>query len=165
MNTPTTIYRVDSLYINVGVGDSAIQLLVDPQAMIAGKPIVKRACLIDGGQRVNGRDQDSHHTIRNLKSNYHLSSDHEPGESPAIIRFDSVVITHWDGDHFGGIAELLQWDFMQQWENNKLSDHNVNDEEEFDRQFKHTMKDRRCRYFRYGPQQTIFVCAVLGWLC
>ncbi|GAP85316.1 putative transcriptional activator srcap-like protein [Rosellinia necatrix] len=102
-------YGLDSIHVSVGAGDSAIHLLVQ-HLPAGGKPVVKRACLIDGGIASAAR-QDLKPTIEDIYSKYDLP-DHKSA-SP-YMRFDSVVITHWDDDHYAGIRQLIWYDFDDQ---------------------------------------------------
>ena len=157
MTTPTIKYRVDSIHINVGQGDGAIHLLVDPQLIQDDKPTVKRACLVDGGEWQvveNDGNMSGNERIRlaisRIKQNYFLSEKHS-SDDPLVMRFDSVVITHWDSDHYGGIGKLIKDDFENQWKSIKPKE-DPEDEAEFtkyEKDFKDKMAPHRCRYFQY----------------
>ncbi|KAE8147170.1 hypothetical protein BDV25DRAFT_143024 [Aspergillus avenaceus] len=103
---------VHSIHISVGIGDSAIHLLVDE----AATPKVYAAVLIDGGDRISD-DRTSQYlqqlrtkavkhsilsTIDWIKGHYDLS-----GDTNKELRLDSIVVTHWDTDHYLGVANVL----------------------------------------------------------
>ncbi|KAH8689866.1 hypothetical protein BGW36DRAFT_465854 [Talaromyces proteolyticus] len=100
---------VDSLHISIREGDSAIHLLVDATGP---RDQVRAAVLIDGGRthrdrnnlagirQVVLRDPPIKQTIDWISRNYVCQG--------GQLKFDAIVITHWDGDHFDGITEALQ---------------------------------------------------------
>lgn len=97
--------KVHSWHINIGVGDGAIHLLVDEKATLpattAVKPLVKKAVLIDGG--------DSAHSLQQLKLTIaRIEAEYDfPAEDAKQLKFDAILITHWDLDHWYGIHQLL----------------------------------------------------------
>ncbi|THC90018.1 hypothetical protein EYZ11_010520 [Aspergillus tanneri] len=135
-----TSYAVDSLHINVGAGDSAIHLLVENPD--ADKPKVMRACLIDGGKPNKDPPQKIRDTIERIENEYDLFN-HKSDKG--YMRFDSVVITHWDDDHFGGIDQLIQGDFQSQFESLKEKENRNNE----DKDILNLLKQCQCRYFLY----------------
>lgn len=106
---PGDRYRVDSIHLNIGVGDSAIHLLVKyhdewapegpPSKKVRAKPTIFRACLIDGGEGCSFQKIDN--AIKKIEEIYRLPPNQES------LKFDSVVITHWDTDHYKGIVDLV----------------------------------------------------------
>lgn len=100
---------VDSLHISVREGDSTIHLLVDATGP---RDKVQAAVLIDGGRthrdrnnlagirEVMLRQPPIQQTIDWINRNYVCQG--------GQLKFDAIVITHWDGDHFEGITEALQ---------------------------------------------------------
>ena len=87
-------WRVDSYFINVGLGDGAIHILFNE----ATKQIHK-SILIDGGL-FSGATQVKH-AITKLEDNYGM-------KDTTRLVFDAVVVTHWDEDHFQGTMEMLR---------------------------------------------------------
>ena len=94
----------------INVGDSAIHLLVDDSAAkdkstnIAEWPIIYKAILIDGG-KTTGKEAIKA-CIERIQSSYTFA----PTKAVGKLQFDSVIITHWDNDHWAGIKDLLQED-------------------------------------------------------
>lgn len=131
---------VHSLHINIGTGDSAIHLLVD--LTTAGRPTVLRACLIDGGE-CQESVKAIKTTIDKIKERYTVPTSHND-PAAGIMRFDSVVITHWDTDHYKGIVLLMKDDFERQLQDiwKTTSDKKKVEEK---------LREAGCRYFRYGP--------------
>ncbi|KAI8722382.1 hypothetical protein NCS52_00381900 [Fusarium sp. LHS14.1] len=86
-------YDVLSFFINVGAGDSAIHILRQRNT-----ENVEAAVLIDGGRSTSQRCiEGAIHTIRAaLNRNF---------------QFTSIVVTHWDEDHYAGLMHMLynQW--------------------------------------------------------
>ena len=99
-----------SHHINVDIGDSAIHLwvrLTDVGGTIT--KVVEHAVLIDGGTRSQGLGiRAIHETITAIERDY-VMFDHS-----GILKFDSVVITHWDEDHWGGLRDFLWLDYVNQ---------------------------------------------------
>lgn len=82
-------YDVLSYFINVGVGDSALHVLQrrDP-------PHVEATVMIDGGKF------EARHRIKKVIAGVRADLNH-------TAAFTSIVITHWDLDHFCGLMALL----------------------------------------------------------
>ena len=118
MTTPAA-YRVDSFYINVGAGDSSIHLLLQTAgdlptppggAADIAKPFVLSAVLIDGGHNRSYTWERIEPAINKIQSlNYTI-----PG---TILKFNSVVMTHWDQDHYSGLLKLLDQKINAQLKN------------------------------------------------
>lgn len=94
--------QVHSWHINIKIGDSTILLLVDEGGLVGDlvlpKPKVVSAVLIDGGERHDV--QAIKDVIKKIEDDYDLPS----GDSN--LKFDSIVITHWDSDHWEGVSGL-----------------------------------------------------------
>jgi len=103
----TEVWRVHTWQLNIGVGDSAIHLLVDERAGLGGtpKPVVQRAVLIDGGEGLDSWEK-IWSAMTKIEEVYAF-----PLAANNQLRFDSIVITHWDSDHYQGILGLLQADY------------------------------------------------------
>ncbi|VUC24972.1 unnamed protein product [Clonostachys rosea] len=135
MATPS--YSIDSFHINIGTGDSAIHLLVknpDKDSPIladpppANAPTILRATLIDGGkQRAKPRKgatsspvasanapENIKAAIKEIKQRYVMGERGSDKKEDDYMRFDSIVVSHWDSDHYGGIVSLIQHDFEDQ---------------------------------------------------
>lgn len=97
-------YGIDSIHIAIGAGDCAIHLLIENPA--AAKPIVHNAVLIDGGKN----HEKVYINIRKAMDIIETKYDMGLGG----LRFDSIVITHWDDDHYGGIIKLIKDDIKTQ---------------------------------------------------
>ncbi|KAJ2903779.1 uncharacterized protein MKZ38_009345 [Zalerion maritima] len=109
----TMAFRLHSWHIAVPQGEAAIHLLVKPGGTSSTKKwIVRRAILVDGGKYPFSvvRLED---TIAHINSTYDFDQDAEfedPGPANTSnrgLRFDSIVISHWDRDHFEGVFGLL----------------------------------------------------------
>lgn len=90
--------NIVSYHINVGAGDSAIHILEGPKSATDKTITCYRAVLVDGG-RIRA-ESPLQHTIKTLETRY------------GPFQFDAIVVTHWDADHYGGIADLLCKDFV-----------------------------------------------------
>lgn len=103
-------WHVESFHINVGVGDCAIHLL------ISDKDTVRAAVLVDGGTAHNNRqlntlklDDDS--AFRRMVTRINRDYEFEQiGGDPEQLTFDSIVVSHWDEDHYGGLVKTLRED-------------------------------------------------------
>ena len=92
----SNIWKIHSFHISVPLGDSAIHLLVDEKP---SPPQIHSAVLIDGGRR--GKT-----VVNNIKTVISLIERIYTNKSN--LRFDSIVITHWDLDHYDGVIGLLK---------------------------------------------------------
>lgn len=109
---------VDTIHLNIGIGDCSIVCKTQPPPSSSttsiGKPQLLSAVLIDGGfqasadliQKCIQTQLDGTGTNSGL---YDLSL--MPG---SVVKFDSVVITHWDQDHWGGLINLICDDLKTQ---------------------------------------------------
>jgi hypothetical protein len=131
-----TAWRVHTWQLNIGVGDSAIHLLVDERDSLGGqrKPEVQRAVLIDGGEKMTSSEK-----IRNAITMIERQYDFPVGAN-GQLRFDSIVITHWDSDHYEGIQGLLEEDYANQIRNDPTF---VADRAETTRRWKEDMLKQR----------------------
>ena len=95
--------------MQIGVGDCAIHLLVDDNHKVGPKPgksVIYRAVLIDGGKSGPGPLAAIKDVISTIESEFAFSQDYlqrykyDPVsiDKKPKLRFDSIVITHWDGD-------------------------------------------------------------------
>ncbi|KAL7276584.1 hypothetical protein RUND412_000426 [Rhizina undulata] len=100
-----TEYGVDSLHIAVGPGDCAIHLLVENPS--APKPKILRAILIDGGENRTNVVPNIKRTMDQIKEKYTV----DPKNG---LTFDSIIITHWDSDHYEGVVKLIEDDIKTQ---------------------------------------------------
>lgn len=102
---PNTVH---SWHINIGTGDSAIHLLV--QTVSGGIPIVHNAILIDGGLPESSAVDAIKATIQSIRARYDCNTHLRCDADNTTLRFDAIVVTHWDQDHYGGVFKLLQDD-------------------------------------------------------
>ena len=99
-------WDVHSYHYSVGAGDAAIHLLVDASV---SPPRVQGAVLLDGGRVVGFPILKE--GIRRLSSQYDCGTDSAGQPSP--LQFNSIVISHWDDDHCGGIIKLILSDLQE----------------------------------------------------
>jgi hypothetical protein len=103
--------RVDSYHINIGNGDGSIHVLVSQPGRVAHKCV-----LIDGGSamhwwklkldpRVKG---STHDPIRDMVK--YLGSVYDWGAGAPGCQFDTIVLTHWDEDHWGKMLRTIMED-------------------------------------------------------
>ena len=94
---------VTSYHINVKVGDAAIHLVIKGSG---GQEEILRAVLIDGGSSkrnaILGKDNALKRMIDRLSTLY-----------GTVLAFDTIVISHWDEDHYGGLVDLLRADMKR----------------------------------------------------
>lgn len=113
-------YSVYTFQININTGDGAIHLLChvtgDP-ATVQRRRQVLTAVMIDGGTvatnfRTTRPDahQNVYETIIYIEDNFECTP-HPLGGGTGGLRgrllFDAFVVTHWDGDHAGGLMHFL----------------------------------------------------------
>jgi hypothetical protein len=103
---------VHSFHINVLDGDAAFHLLVDESTK---PPTILSTVLIDGGHRHLSFDHRDHRVTQLSRD---LAGSYKDTSTP-VLRCDTIVITHWDEDHYGGILRLI--------ENSINSDGSIND--------------------------------------
>lgn len=92
-------WKIESFFLNIGLGDSAIHLRIN----ITNNE-VQGAVLIDGG--LESAANTIENAIRNLRILY------------GNFEFTGIIVTHWDGDHYGGVLRLLLRDITQNTVNN-----------------------------------------------
>lgn len=94
-------YRVDSYHINVGTGDAAVHVLV---AEFDGKADrAEKLVWVDSGHGKAKPMAQLELAFKKIPTNY-------ANLPPNEIRFDSIIITHWDEDHCGAILDLYRKD-------------------------------------------------------
>lgn len=94
----TSQHVVESFHINVGLGDSAIHVWSTKN--IGPGTRMPKAVLVDGGLAQGGGVHHIFQTIKEIEKRYELKN--------GTLKFVSVVITHWDADHWEGINSLLE---------------------------------------------------------
>lgn len=110
MSEPAQTWGVDSYHVNVGTGDCSVHVLVyQPGAPDKKDRKACRCVLIDGGSvrnKLNPKtgieDEPVQRTVRWLTNRYSWDDDQ--------CRFDSIVISHWDEDHYAGVLQAIQKD-------------------------------------------------------
>ncbi|KIV83365.1 hypothetical protein PV11_05397 [Exophiala sideris] len=100
--------EVHSYHINVGAGDCAVHLLVKKQSG-NGRPVnpnkrgnILSAVLIDGGK-------SGVVDLQVLPVFEHIEQTYLFEDGQTTLRFDAIIITHWDNDHYGGVLGMI-WD-------------------------------------------------------
>lgn len=99
--------RVDSFHISVTEGDCAIHLLVDTNSK-SEKHVVKAAVLIDGGRFIGTRDNVTvlgHPVLKTMKW---IEDNYQADKPSCRLQLNSIVVTHWDRDHYEGIVSILR---------------------------------------------------------
>lgn len=107
-------WKVDSYHVNIGNGDCSIHLLVD---LTAAPDTCARCVLVDGGSARTAVDTGTklkdwiplNNMIAWLSSAYTW-----PYTPTHQLQFDSIVLTHWDEDHYG----QMLWSICQTANNN-----------------------------------------------
>ncbi|KAI5358084.1 putative ribonuclease Z/Hydroxyacylglutathione hydrolase [Septoria linicola] len=108
---------IDVYHINVeGKGDAAVHLLIHQDRAFT-KPFVLRAVLIDGGLSTGAERIKA--VLKKIGPLYDFDAQQGGRTSDADQLlwppFDSIVITHWDEDHYAGVVQLLHDDLSQQY--------------------------------------------------
>lgn len=132
---PTGKWEVHSWHITVPVGEAAIHLLVFNPDKFRQRAVVHRAILIDGGKPKELAVKRIEEIIAIIEGKYAFAESFQdfypaetgtPQPSPSgggsaqtkkthSLRFDSIVITHWDSDHFEGVLGLLESGFERSY--------------------------------------------------
>ncbi|KAM3513554.1 hypothetical protein MY11210_002841 [Beauveria gryllotalpidicola] len=104
-STDPPSYEFHSFHINIGVGDGSIHLLVDVStaSTINTKGKIIQAIFIDGGLGAHVSYNQIKKTIDCIKNEYEVDAA-DNGE----LKFDSIIVTHWDADHYAGMVQWLQ---------------------------------------------------------
>ena len=100
-------YPIDYYQVNIGVGDCEIILLVKDTPPSTTE--ILKAVIIDGGKSA-GRITNIEQVIRSIGTIYKLAEG---------LKFDAVVITHWDADHYMGILTAMIVDLDKQEDKDK----------------------------------------------
>jgi hypothetical protein len=101
-------YRIGYYQVNIGVGDSEIVLLIKETTSSPPTEEILKAVLIDGGDLPPGDTyqlQNIKHVMKNIETEFKLKDG---------LKFDVVVITHWDEDHYKGVLEMMFYDMQLQ---------------------------------------------------
>jgi len=75
-------------------------------------PEIHKAVLIDGGKNHHDQTEKIRAVITKIQTDYRFAADGNFGDDNVgrTLRFDAVVITHWDDDHFGGrLSKTVGW--------------------------------------------------------
>lgn len=97
-------YEVHTYHLNIDTGDSAVYLLVSFDGKVN---TIHRSVLIDGGLGNYGGTTITAFLAKLRRSKYKAKSNREVG------KFDAIIITHWDADHYGGIGKLFEQDIRR----------------------------------------------------
>ena len=92
-------YSVNYYQVNAGTGDCEIVLLLNNK--VPSKQTIEKAVLIDGGEPTTYYLMNIRKTFDSIKQAFSLKT----------LKFDAVIITHWDEDHYRGILELMSQDW------------------------------------------------------
>jgi len=95
MQRMSVTFPIDYYQVNIGVGDCEIILLTKDTPPSTTE--IEKAVLIDGGEDA-GRITNIKQVITSIKQQYKLKGP---------LKFDSVVITHWDSDHYTGVLRMM----------------------------------------------------------
>jgi len=137
--TSQSKWEVHSWHISVPIGESAIHLLAErkvdrPSTVKPTPPTIHRAILIDGGKPHGAAASSIRDVIAVIQERYQFADGvgfeddaHyvKPTTTPSkSLRFDAVVISHWDTDHYEGVFGLLEQGFemcFEKWKKTQLS--------------------------------------------
>ncbi|MCJ1434524.1 hypothetical protein MMC27_003893 [Xylographa pallens] len=103
---------VESHHINVKVGDCAIHLLLKKN-LVPSKDQIHSAVLIDGGtasRKIPGLDAiavDYDSPVRRMVNWINASGRYAFTNGATSLQFDTIVMSHWDEDHHGGLVNTL----------------------------------------------------------
>jgi hypothetical protein len=104
----SAVYYVDTIHLNVGVGDCSIVCKLQHVAGATAKPILISAVLIDGGYASAAAVIKQCLTVQ-LPNRYDVET-----VMKGKVILTAVVITHWDADHYGGVMNLIRTDLIEQ---------------------------------------------------
>jgi hypothetical protein len=96
-------YSVQSFHLNIDEGDSAVHLLLtddDPKNIVS-------AVLVDGGREVGAEVIVGLRTMLQRAITVYLQNGNP------FTAFDTIVLSHWDGDHKRGIMRMLSESLIQ----------------------------------------------------
>jgi hypothetical protein len=124
----SAIYYVDTIHLNVGVGDCSIVCKLQHVTGVNAKPILISAVLIDGGYQSAAAVIKQCLTVQ-IPQRYDVTA------MGGKVILTAVVITHWDGDHYGGVINLIRTDLMEQIKGKT----------------KDEIKSLRCSFFSQSP--------------
>jgi hypothetical protein len=113
-----SVYELHSFHINIGTGDCSIHLLVDinddsddnGERKKQGR--IHQAILVDGGEGTNKPVVSITKTMETITDTYNLPVKDEK------LMFDSIIVTHWDRDHWAGMIGLLGSDLATSYDPN-----------------------------------------------
>lgn len=111
MSGNTIQWIVKSYHINVAVGDCAIHLLLGP-ATNSRLYSVHAAILVDGGtDRSRNPNLQSFNALAKVTTpllhmidKINSDSSYQWVNAEKRLVFDSIIVTHWDEDHYGGLS-------------------------------------------------------------
>ena len=101
-------WRVDSYHINVGNGDCSIHVLVYLPSNSAYKCV-----LLDGGSALMGVDPGTGASGQNPIRNMLAYLDTAYKWTNLRCQFDTIVLSHWDEDHYGNLLKTIKEDASQ----------------------------------------------------
>ncbi|KAK6338566.1 hypothetical protein TWF730_002629 [Orbilia blumenaviensis] len=148
---PSADYRVHTFHLNINEGDSAIHILSEAQESSSTTThIIRSTVLMDGGREAYCD------AIPKCVQMINESSYYRGGHG--IKYFDSIVITHWDGDHYQGVIRALYdniraavWDYIAK------NPSEINTGEDLQARFdNYAIKASFLRYDNDGPTTNIY---------
>ncbi|KAK4171649.1 hypothetical protein QBC36DRAFT_249207 [Triangularia setosa] len=102
-------WQVQSFYVNVGNGDCSIHVL-EYRPSIVQKPLAYKCVLVDGGSAWLpidvGTGTAGTNPLRNMIAHLNVLYRWVNG----YCQFDTIVLTHWDEDHYGNLLRTIKED-------------------------------------------------------
>ena len=107
----TDTWGVDTYHVNVGNGDCSFHVLA--YLALKDRRVAWRCVLIDGGSAMMkvdpGPNTHQPHPVRQMIG--FLTQNYEwPNSSNKRCQLDTIVISHWDEDHYGALLAMIKDD-------------------------------------------------------
>jgi hypothetical protein len=101
----TPYLRVDSYHLNIGNGDGSIHVLVSQPGRVAHKCV-----LVDGGSTRTKLDPKTKASSPNPIRAFVTALSSVYAWANGRCQFDTIVLTHWDEDHYGTLIKTIRED-------------------------------------------------------